>query len=407
MSLFRSQSLSKAVIALSLLCCQTLQARPFVLFNESDLQQLKQQVANQQLNEKQQANLKKLLAQADDYIQRPNPTVMDKTLLPPTNDKHDYLSISRYWWPDPAKADGLPWIRKDGITNPDTQTDAVDRLRLDHLTKGVKTLALAYYLTNEASYSEKANSMLKTWFIADETRMNPHLSFSQSVPGNANSRRAGILDGRLIPEHILDSLALLNGSEHWSEQDQQAMDAWMKDYLAWLTDSKVGKQGAQQTNNHGSWYKFQIAALAHYLGDEKQLKQVIKDTKASLAEQFDENGGQPHELSRTRSYFYSTFNLEALLSIATIAEHAKMPFWDHQIKGRSIPLAIDYLLPALQGTAWPHAGGDAIQTKDLIPVLAGAMAHYPTKDYQVIYQGLVQNYTATQTVALRYPELLL
>ncbi|MFI3246810.1 MAG: hypothetical protein R3Y10_10075, partial [Ferrimonas sp.] len=81
MSLFRAQSLSKAVIALSLLCCQTLQARPFVLFNENDLQQLKQQVTDQKLSEKQQANLKKLLAQADEYIQRPNPTVMDKTLL--------------------------------------------------------------------------------------------------------------------------------------------------------------------------------------------------------------------------------------------------------------------------------------------------------------------------------------
>ena len=34
---------------------------------------------------------------------------------PPSGDKHDYLSYSRYWWPDPEKNDGLPYIRRDGV----------------------------------------------------------------------------------------------------------------------------------------------------------------------------------------------------------------------------------------------------------------------------------------------------
>ena len=32
---------------------------------------------------------------------------------------HDFYSNGDYWWPDPSKPDGLPYIQKDGQTNPD------------------------------------------------------------------------------------------------------------------------------------------------------------------------------------------------------------------------------------------------------------------------------------------------
>ena len=39
--------------------------------------------------------------------------------LPPSGDKHDYMSVGPYWWPDPSKPDGLPYIRRDGEVNPE------------------------------------------------------------------------------------------------------------------------------------------------------------------------------------------------------------------------------------------------------------------------------------------------
>ena len=30
-------------------------------------------------------------------------SVMDKTITPPSGDKHDYMSQAPYWWPDPSK----------------------------------------------------------------------------------------------------------------------------------------------------------------------------------------------------------------------------------------------------------------------------------------------------------------
>jgi DNA-binding response OmpR family regulator len=34
--------------------------------------------------------------------------VTDKSATPPSGDKHDYMSLSPYWWPDPSKPDGQP-----------------------------------------------------------------------------------------------------------------------------------------------------------------------------------------------------------------------------------------------------------------------------------------------------------
>src|SRR5687768_12155439 len=61
-------------------------------------------------DESLQAALAALLADADRALAAPLISVTQKsTLLPPSNDKHDYFSLSPYWWPDPAKPDGLPY----------------------------------------------------------------------------------------------------------------------------------------------------------------------------------------------------------------------------------------------------------------------------------------------------------
>src|SRR5258708_35913864 len=36
-------------------------------------------------------------------------SVVDKPMTPPSGDKHDFLSLARYWWPNPDTPDGLPY----------------------------------------------------------------------------------------------------------------------------------------------------------------------------------------------------------------------------------------------------------------------------------------------------------
>src|ERR1700741_327346 len=60
-----------------------------------------------------------LIKQADDALRTGPFSVMEKKLTPPSGDKHDYMSVGPYWWPDPSKPNGLPYIRKDGQVNPE------------------------------------------------------------------------------------------------------------------------------------------------------------------------------------------------------------------------------------------------------------------------------------------------
>ena len=53
-------------------------------------------------------------------------SVTDKTLSPPSGNKHDYMSLAPYWWPNPNTANGLPYIRRDGVVNPERDRASIE-----------------------------------------------------------------------------------------------------------------------------------------------------------------------------------------------------------------------------------------------------------------------------------------
>ncbi|MEI6598682.1 MAG: alginate lyase family protein, partial [bacterium] len=67
------------------------------------------------------AVIKNLTKEADKVLDDKPLTVTEKKLLAPSGDKHDYVSLSPYRWPNPATADGLPYILKDGEVNPESR----------------------------------------------------------------------------------------------------------------------------------------------------------------------------------------------------------------------------------------------------------------------------------------------
>lgn len=369
--------------------------KPLVQYDLVELLKLKTSLKLQRASSEAQKEYRGLLKKADSYLEIENPTVINKELLPPTKNKNDYLSISRYWWPDTAKTDGLPWIRKDGETNPDTQTDAVDRKRLGRMSDYVEKLSLAYFFSGDEKYAKKGISIINTWFIDKSTRMNPHLQFAQSVPGNPKSRRSGILDGRDIPVKVLDGVTLLSKSKNWSKDHAKKFNKWLFDYEIWLTISPTGIKGANQENNHGSWYNYQVAALAYYNGNMDLLKKALGRTKELFDIQLDKNGAQTHELERTRSYFYSCFNLDALTRTAIVAEKAKMPIWEYASKdnGKGILKAIDFLLPAANGAEWDHKiTKKGLEMAYLAPVLKRLIGKVDNPEYEATYKVIYDSF---------------
>jgi len=365
-------------------------ASEFVQIDPVSLNQLKTELSQHQAVPKISEKYQALIAHANTDLNMKNPTVMDKTLIPPSKNKHDYLSISRYWWPDPSKADGLPWIRKDGQTNPDTQTDAVDRPRISVMGNTVYELSLAYYLSGDEKYAEKAASMLTTWFLDPETKMNPNLNYAQSVPGYDKGRRAGILDGRFVQTMVLDSVKMLENSKAWTPSDNKKMDQWLNAHLDWLIQSKIGISGAAQKNNHGTWYRFQVSSLAYYLGNKNVTQQTVNETKNSMNTQFAVDGSQPEELARTRSFFYSCFNLNALSRVAIVADKLGDPIWEYQpSEGKGIKAGFDFVMPVIHGKEWKYKT-PGIKQDYCVPALVKYNQFNPASNYATELQMITK-----------------
>jgi hypothetical protein len=367
-------------------------SNPFIHLDSLSLVKTKLMIHDGTATKQTIAAYQKLLRDTDKLLKISNPTVVDKTILAPTKNKHDYLSISRYWWPNPETENGLPWVRQDGKTNPDTQTDAVDRPRLSLMAKSVWNLSLAYYFTNNEKYAQKAISMIETWFLNEDTLMNPHLEYAQSVPGNSTKRPSGILDGRVLVMYIPDAINLLSNSKYWNQNYKTKTKKWFSDYLNWLTTSDLGIKGSQQENNHGSWYKFQVAGLALYVGDTTLVKNTVKLAEKSLDNMLNNEGGQIHELARTRSFFYSCFNLQALSNIAVLADRLGMDMWQYETENkRSLFLALNYLTPVVNGEKWKHDTLKSIDTTGLIPIILLIPKEYRTLEYKNVLTKILNN----------------
>jgi hypothetical protein len=309
-------------------------------------------------------------------------SVMQKTRVPPSGDKHDYISQAPYWWPDPAKPDGLPYIRKDGRRNPETNGIS-DAGNMNRVASYSQTLALAWYFTGDEQYAARAALLLRTWFLDPATRMNPNLNFGQAIPGINDGRGVGIIESRGLASAV-DAAGLLAGSKNWSDADQKRIEQWFADFLAWLVTSKNGRSEAREPNNHGTFYDFQVADFALFAHRDGLARTVLMESRARrIASQIEPDGRQPLETARTRGISYSVMNVNGLVLLATLGDHTGVDLWSYQSKdGRNIRRALDWILPYSAGEkTWPYQQIEPYNPGDLLPALLRAAAHYPDGDY--------------------------
>lgn len=303
-------------------------------------------------------------------------SVTEKTELPPSGDKHDYLSLAPYAWPDPRRPDGLPYVIRDGRINPERDRIA-DHAQLARVSELAETLGLAYFFTGNEAYAAHAARLVRVFFLDAATRMNPHLAYAQLVRGKPDGRPAGIIDGAGLPR-LVDALALFSASASFTAADRDGMTAWLRAYLTWLRETELGVHEGQARNNHGTWYDVQVASLALGTGQAELAAEVLAFArKRRIGRTIEPDGSQPAELSRTRSWHYAVYHLEALVLLANLGETARVGLWRYQTPdGRSIRKAIDWLLPfALGEKPWTTPALDGFRPADLVTLLREAAAH--------------------------------
>lgn len=347
-----------------------------------------------------------LLRRADSALTAEPLSVTQKGMLPPSGDRHDFMSLAPYWWPDSSAPNGLPYIRRDGIVNPQTRTDH-DGLRLQRTIARVEHLALAHFLTGEARYSQRAHHLLRVWFLDPATRMNPHLRYAQAIPGVSEGRGIGIIDTRHLPQ-LVDALRLLERTPGWTQSDADALRQWMRAYLDWLLHSEHGRDERAEANNHGTWYDVQVTALALFLGDTALARRVIvEDTQRRLNAHIEADGRQPLELARTRPIHYSVFNLDAYTALAEMARHLRIDLWRSVApQGGSLRAALRRVAPYADA-AMRRPASEATPIAPDVFVLPMRRAHAELGDplFGRAVDALPPEHGATHYTRLFYPEV--
>lgn len=327
-------------------------------------------------------SLGNLVEQADVAVEDGPWTVADKERVPPSGDKHDYLSLAPYWWPSQPKTAanplGCPYVQRDGVLNPETTavSDKAERLKA---FSSIYRLSLAWYYTGKADYARRAALDLRTWFLDAATKMNPNLNFAQGIPCKNDGRGIGIIEFSYTFTQVLDAAAILStGAPGWSKADESAFKGWSGDFLTWLRTSKYGQDEAAAQNNHGTFMDVLTAGIALYTGQSGVTEDILEKAKAGrIDHRIAADGSQPEEVARTRTFHYSTFNLVALTRLAQIGSHAGVDLWGYRNpQGAGITKAVDFLLPAATGGAaqWPYPDLNFTQYAALDSVHAAADA---------------------------------
>jgi len=309
-------------------------------------------VNDQSIQPDQKRSIYELIVNQDrDWVLASADTLMNKTPRTVTEGEcdrsegglHDFYSEGDYWWPNPENPDG-PYVRKDGMTNP--ENFVLHRQAMREMSITVATLASAYKLTGKASYAAEAIKHLDAWFLDPETRMNPNMSYAQAIKGRVPGRGVGLIDGIHFVEPaqaiIILAQAGLFDAEHF-----QAYQQWFSEFLDWVMTHEYGIDERDRTNNHGSCWVLQASIYAK-LTDNKEVLSYCRDRYKTvlLPNQMAADGSFHLELSRTKPYGYSLFNMDILASVCHILSTEEENLWLYRLEdGRGMPLGMEFITP--------------------------------------------------------------
>lgn len=321
----------------------------------------------------------KLLKEADKALQFQPVSVMEKKNYPPSGNKHDYMSIAPYWWPDSSKPGGVPYMRKDGQVNPEVN-EYKDKIYLPTLCDEVSTLALAWYFSSDERYADHASKLLRVWFLDTATKMNPNINFAQAVKGRATGRGYGLIDTRHFVR-LIDAIGLIQNASSWKKIDQQGMEKWFTDFLSWMQTSKNGLAEMHTLNNHRVWYDEQRLSYALFIGDTSLAKKVVEGVREQLEKQMASDGTFPLEMKRTVSLHYTVFILDPFFTTADLAENVGADLWNYVTPdGKSLRMGFEAVLPyLLQQKKWTGQQIKPFNYKEAIPLLIQGAKHYHCK----------------------------
>ena len=252
-------------------------------------------------------------------------TITDYVATNSAGGLHDFFSQTDYHWPDPKSPNGLPYIKRDGETNPDIFIK--HRMAVRQLKDAVAALAAAYALNTNDRYAAKAAELLRVFFLDEKTKMNPHLQYAQAVLGASTGESYGIIDGLHLAE-VAMAIRFLEKSPAFPASVDKGLKQWFTECTRWIITSKNGMGEMSSANNHSVACFVQLASYATLTGDEKVLELSRQRFKTVLfPNQMTNNGSFPRELARTKPFGYSIFQADNVATLCFLLSTPTDDIW--------------------------------------------------------------------------------
>ena len=317
----------------------------------------------------------RILRDVDKYLNLKPITVTANVSPRSAGTKHDFYSEGDYWWPNPKHPDSA-YIRKDGLSNPDNFV--AHRRSMIRLSQISGALTSAYLITKDVKYINHLMPHLRAWFVDESTKMNPHLLYAQAIKGRVTGRGIGIIDTIHLIEVAL-AVQVIEETQIYPKTEIETIKNWFSQYLSWLTTHEYGINERDNGNNHSTCWAMQVAAFAKLTDSQKLLNFCKTFYKTVLLPiQMANDGSFPKELSRTKPYGYSIFNLDAKAALAQLLTDSETEnFFTYTENEKSLAIGITFLYPYIKNkTTWPYKK-DVMYWED-----------WPTKQPFLLFGGL-------------------
>ncbi len=353
-----------------------------------------------------------IVSRADAAMSVPPPHITDSRALHSEGGIHDFYSNGDYWWKNPDTPNGLPFIRRDGMSNPDNFCD--HRLALRRMRTAVADLAAGYKITGNEAYAERAARLLYDFFLAPETYMAPHLKYAQAIPGICSGRGIGIIDTLHLTE-IPFAVKALSSSPAMTAELKEGVYKWFSEYLSFMNTHSNGIEERDCHNNHAVCWHVQALSFALFTDNKEIADECIQRYKTVLLpNQMRADGGFTDELGRTKPYGYSIFVLDNMVTLVHLASLIGEDLWSFTLSdGRSIMRGLEFLMPYLEDKSKWFLLPD-VEHFDAWPARASFMVfaglHTGQTRYSELYMRLPTEATDSEVrrnLAIRQPILMI
>lgn len=297
----------------------------------------------------------RILTAANQYLAEAPKTITASPSDRSTGGLHDYFSQGDYWWPDPKNPKG-PYIRRDGLTNPDNFDD--HRQAMIRFGVMAPALVAAWRLTKDKRYAAHFLQHLHAWFVDPATRMNPNLEYAQAILRVSTGRGTGIID-TLQWTDLARGLRIMEATRGLQPSDLAPVREWFADYVDWMATSKNGVEEKLAKNNHGACWVLQVAEFAQFAKRADLVQLCIDRYKNNLIpDQVAKDGSLPLELERTKPYSYTLFDGDVLCGICQSLSTPKDNLWKFKgPNGAGVAEAMAHQAPFITNkTSWLAAG---------------------------------------------------